>query len=236
VWVGAGNSWREGITENLWQTILPGSLSPWGNGVPLYFGMPIVDRPLRGEPGEGSGINQVLGNVFPDFRFSFSNNVQWKRLTLYALLDATMGHDIYNQGEQWGLFDFNSANFDNATRTVETAKPLGYGWRTGAGEGVGIGGFYDVLGPNNYSVEEGSFAKIRELSLTYRVGAVRGVGDWTVGFVGRNLFTFTNYSGYDPEVGATGGANNTGSGLINQVDAFGFPTLRTYTMSLSTRF
>jgi hypothetical protein len=83
-------------------------------------------------------------------------------------------------------------------------------------------------------VEDGSYAKFREVSLTYRVGAVRGVGDWTVGFVGRNLFTFTNYSGYDPEVGVNGG--QSASGLINQVDAFDFPTLRTFTLSLSTRF
>ena len=52
--------------------------------------------------------------------------------------------------------------------------------------------------------------------------------------IGRNVFTFTHYSGYDPEVGVDGG--NAGSGLINQVDAFGYPTLRTYTVSLSTRF
>jgi hypothetical protein len=46
--------------------------------------------------------------------------------------------------------------------------------------------------------------------------------------------TITNYTGLDPEVGA--GAGQTGSGLINQTDAFGFPTLRTFTFSLSTRF
>lgn len=234
VWVGEGNSWKDGITKNLWQTILPGSKSPFGDAVPLYFGMPIVDRPLRGQPNEGVGIQQVLGNVFPDFRFTFGNNLQYKKFTLYALLDGTIGHDINNQGEQWGLFDFNSDNFDNANRTVETAKPLGYGWRTGPSEAAGIGGFYDVLGVNNYSLEDGSFAKLREVSLTYRVGAVRGIGDWTVGLVGRNLLTFTKYSGYDPEVGAGGG--EVGSGLINQTDAFGFPTLRTYTFSLSTRF
>ena len=119
---------------------------------------------------------------------------------------------------------------------VASAKPIGYGWRTGPSEAAGIGGFYDVLGPNNYSVEDGSYAKLREVSLTYRVGAVRGIGDWTVGLVGRNLLTFTGYTGYDPETGSTGGGNATGSGLINQTDAFGFPTLRTYTVSLSTRF
>jgi hypothetical protein len=235
VWVGEGNSWRDGITRNLWQTYLPGGLSPWGNSVPLFFGHPIVDRPLRGEDGEGVGIQQILGNVFPDFRFTYSNNVTYKRFNLYALLDATIGHDINNQGEGWGLLDLASANFDQANRTVETAKPLGYTWRAGPSESTGTGGFYDVLGPNNYTVEDGSFAKVRELSLSYKVGAVRGVGDWTVGFVGRNLFTFTNYSGLDPEVGSTGGSGST-SGLINQTDAFGFPTLRTYTLSLSTRF
>ena len=60
------------------------------------------------------------------------------------------------------------------------------------------------------------------------------MGDWTVSLIGRNLFFFTNYSGYDPEVGVNGG--QAGSGLINQVDAFTYPTLRTFTFALSSRF
>lgn len=234
VWVGAGNSWRDGITRNLWQTVLPGSQSPWGNNVPLYWGMPIIDRPLRGQPDEGIGVQQILGNVFPDFRFGWSNTVTWRRLSAYTLLEGTIGHDIYNRGEQWGLFDFSSGNFDQSNRTVETAKPTGYGWRTGPSEGAGIGGFYDVLNANNYNVENGSYAKIRELSLSYNVGPVRGVGDWKIGFVGRNLATFTNYTGYDPETGQPGGT--TASGLINQADNFNFPTFRTYTLFLTSRF
>jgi hypothetical protein len=251
VWVGQGNSWRDGITRNLWQTQLPAcnltgaartpeaclaaGRSPFGSAL-LWFGHPIVDRPLAGQSGEGSGIQQPIGNVFPDFRFTWGNTLQYKRLGFYALFDGTMGHDIYNQGEGWGLLDYNSSYFDMAKKTVETAKPVGYGWRVGAGEGAGTGGFYDLLGPNSYVVEDGSYVKVRELSLMYRVGAVRGVGDWTLGIVGRNMFTFTNYTGYDPETGATGGTNEAGSGLINQVDAFGFPTLRTYTFTLTSRF
>jgi hypothetical protein len=230
VWVGAGNSWKDGITKNLWQTKLPAAASPWN--APLFFGHPILDRPLRGEVGEGVPIPRILGNALPDFRMTYGNNVQYKRLTLYALLDGTFGHDINNQGEGWGLLDFSSAQFDQASKSVEAAKPAGYTWR--ALEGGGTGGFYDILGPNNYNVEDGTYAKLREVSLTYRVGPVRGVGDWTLGLVGRNLMTFTNYSGYDPEVGVAGGAANLG--LINQVDAFDFPTLRQFTLSLSTRF
>ena len=243
VYVGAGNSWRDGITKNLWQTKLPAAQSPWN--VPLYFGMPIVDRPLRGQscsataplscPGETNGALHILGNTLPDFRLTWNNTVQYKRLTFYALLDGTYGHWIYNQGEQWGLLDFSSHNFDQAGTTVETAKPSGYSWRVGAPESSGAGGFYDFLGPNNYTTEKGTFTKVREISLTYRIGALKGIGgDWTAGVVGRNLFTFTNYSGYDPETGA--GAGTTGSGLINQTDNFGFPTLRRFTFTLSTRF
>jgi hypothetical protein len=134
--------------------------------------------------------------------------------------------------------DFASNYFDQAPKSVESAKPVGYGWRVGAPEGAGDGGFYDILGPNNYNTESGSYAKLRELSLTYRIGRVHGLGgDWTLGLIGRNVFTFTKYSGLDPEVGVDNfAANGAGSGLINQVDAFGFPTLRTYTVSLSTRF
>ena len=236
VWVGniggVANSYKDGITKNLWQTRLPIAQSPWG--YPLSFGHPIIDRPLVGQPGAQNGNNHILGNTLPDFRATYSNNLQYKRLSLYALFDGTFGHDVNNQGEGWGLLDFNSGYFDQAKQSVETAKPIGYSWRVGGSEGIGTGGFYDQLGPNNYNVEDASYVKLREVTLTYRVGAVRGVGDWTVGLVGRNLMTFTNYSGYDPEVGVSGGPS--GSGLVNQIDAFDFPTLRSFTFSLSTRF
>ena len=234
VWVGQGNSWKDGITKNLWQTKLSAADSPWN--FPLWFGMPIIDRPLRGQPGEGTGIQQIIGNVLPDFRFTYGNNVRYKRLTVYALLDGTIGHEINNQGEGWGLLDFSSHYFDQGGATVETAKPVGYSWRAGGSEAAGTGGFYDLLGPNNYNTESGSFAKVREVSVSYQLGKVRGIGDWTLGFTGRNLFTFTKYSGYDPEVGSTGGNNESGSGLINQVDAFDFPTLRQFTFTVTTRF
>jgi hypothetical protein len=253
VWVGAGNSWRDGITKNLWQTKLPAAKSPWN--VPLYFGMPITDRALTGQscttvgvpdgatspscPGSGVGANHIIGNTLPKFRLSWSNTVQYKRLNAYVLLDGTYGNYINNQGEQWGLLDFSSHQYDQSDNTVETAKPSGYGWRVGAPESSGTGGFYDVLGPNNYSVEKGSFTKMREASLTYHIGSIHAIGgDWTAGVVGRNLYTWTKYSGYDPETGAcqSTSACVTGSGLVNATDAFDFPTLRRFTFSLSTRF
>ena len=235
VWAGAGNSWKDGITKNLWQTKLSAANSPWN--YPLFFGHPIIDRPLRGEKGEGIGTNHILGNSLPNFRFGLNNTITWKKLTLYSLFDGTIGHKINNQGEGWGLLDMSSDYFDQGNKSVETAKPIGYGWRVGAPEGAGSGGFYDILGPNTFNVQNGSYIKMRELSLTYQLGkipGINGLGDWTVSAIGRNLLIITKYRGFDPEVGVSGG--QAGTGLVNQVDAFGFPTLRTFTFSLSTRF
>jgi hypothetical protein len=117
---------------------------------------------------------------------------------------------------------------------VDLAKPIGYYWRAGSPDNVGIGGFYDILGPTNYTVESTSYAKLRELSMAYNVGPVSGVGNWTVSLIGRNLFTITNYQGFDPEVGQAGGIAN--SAAINAVDAFGFPNTRSFTFALSTSF
>jgi TonB-linked SusC/RagA family outer membrane protein len=233
VWVGPGNTWKDGITKNLWQSKLAAANSPWN--YPLYFGHPIIDRPLRGETGEGVGKQHILGNTLPDFRMTYGNNIQYKKLSLYGLLDGTFGNYINNQAEGWGLLDISSAYFDQGDATVETGKPVGYGWRAGGSEGAGSGGFYDILGPNNYNVEKASYAKLREVSLSYRIGRIAAIGgDWTVGLIGRNMYTWTNYSGIDPEVGVTGG--QASSGLINGTDPGVYPNLRTFTFSFSTRY
>jgi hypothetical protein len=60
--------------------------------------------------------------------------------------------------------------------------------------------------------------------------------------VGRNLYTWTKYRGYDPEVGRAGGNLPTQTGsqfnnaALNGVDYFSFPNLRTFTLQVSTSF
>lgn len=233
VWVGAGNSWQDGITRNLWQTKLSVADSPWGTQ--HFFGHPIVDRPLVGQPGQNTGIRQIIGNTMPDYRLGFNTTLTWKKFTVYGLFDGTFGHELQNQAEGWGIFDHNAQSMDqNYSTPVTHAKVAGYSWRVGSPEGVGTGGLYDLLGPNNYNTETASYLKMRELNLSYRVGPIAGTGDWTLSLLGRNLFTITDYTGMDPETGVQGGS--LGSALVNGVDAFNFPTLRSFTFAVSTRF
>ena len=54
--------------------------------------------------------------------------------------------------------------------------------------------------------------------------------------IGRNLKTWTKYTGYDPETGATGTNLSSGSAALNAVDAYGFPNTRSITFQLSSSF
>ena len=250
VWVGAGNTPADGITKNLWQAKLPtnspfyssknaGQSDKLHPSVDLNWGMPIVIR-------DSVGIAKLLpmGSALPKYRFGISQTFRYKGLIAYALVDASIGRSVYNQGRGWAFLDFLSKDDDQSGKTVEDAKPLGYYYRAGAPDNTGLGGLYDILGPNSRMVEDASYKKLREASLGYHFGSIRGIaGDWTVSVVGRNLKTWTKYTGFDPEVGFGGvsgqggsGSNSSGSAVINAVDAFTFPNPRTITFSLSSSF
>src|SRR5687767_430812 len=257
VWVGAGNAPSEGITRNLWQSQLlktspfystksAGENGKMHNSVDVNWGMPMIMRDSTG------GVPlQPMGSALPKYRYAISQTFRFKNLTAYALLDAAIGRSVYNQGRGWAFLDFLSGDDEQTGKSVEDAHPLGYYYRAGLPDsGAGLGGFYDILGPNSAMVEDASYKKLREASIGYHIGVLPGInGDWTVSFVGRNLKTWTKYHGFDPEVGfgavsgsgantsTTGGqANASGSAIINAVDAFQFPNTRTFTFSLSTSF
>jgi TonB-linked SusC/RagA family outer membrane protein len=250
VWVGAGHTVGDGITQNLWQAKLPsnspfyttsnaGDATKMHPSVDINWGMPIVMR-------DSVGIARLLpmGNALPKYRWNISQTFRFRNFTAYALLDAAIGRSVYNQGRGWAFLDFLSKDDDQTGKTVEDAKPLGYYYRAGQPDNTGLGGLYDILGPNSRMVEDASYKKLREASVAYHIGDFPGLnGDWTVSLVGRNLKTWTKYTGFDPEVGfgavsgnGGSGSNSSGSAVINAVDAFTFPNTRTFTFSLSTSF
>ena len=252
VWVGQGHSWREGVTSNLWQAIRPGCLkngapitatgvtdclsrggtvnAPWGAPA-THWGMPTA---LRDSTAALAVV--PLGNTMPDYRVTMTHTVQWKRLNAYGLLDLSVGNRVFNMERQWLLADFMVREQDQDGKSVETAKPLGYYWRASAPANVGVGGFYDdgLIG-NNHTIEDGSYVKLREARVTYDVGLFPLVpGEWSVSLVGRNMYTWTRYSGWDPEAGLPGG--RTSSAAITTGGMFQYPPTRTFTVAVSARF
>jgi TonB-linked SusC/RagA family outer membrane protein len=231
VWVGEGNNPGMGITHNLWAAQLPAAQGPYG--LAMNWGMPILVR----DSATGTAERMPVGNALPDFRLGMSHAIEYRRLAIYGLVEGSFGRDVWNQGRHWSYLDFLSRDVDQGNKSLQDAKPIGYYFRTGPWDGFqGKGGFYDILSPSNQMVEDASFVKIREISASYRVGRVANLGDWSVSMIGRNLKTWTDYKGFDPEVGAGSSGGQSGSGLINAIDAFTFPQLRTFSFVLSTTF
>jgi TonB-linked SusC/RagA family outer membrane protein len=233
VWVGQGNQLTEGITRNLWRSRLELGQGPWGNRT--NWGMPLALRDST-----GAIANVPVGNAMPKYHWGLSQTVEFGRFNVYALLDAARGQKLFDVQRAWSLGDLQVQDVDQFGVSVETAKPIGYYWRQGpstsptAGSTAGIGGFYDVLGPNTYNTVDASYVKLREASITFNIGQFAGSGDWKIGFVGRNLKTWTDFEGFDPESGNTSGPLN--SAALTGVAGYRYPKMRTYTVQLSTSF
>ena len=210
----------------------------WGTDVDvaglgsIKWGTPISGYCIDATTGEQTQYCEV-GNTMPDYNMSFSTTVGWKGLTAYVLVDRSQGFSVYNQPLEWGFFKRATGIYDQDA-TAADKKPLGYfdAWYGAAGG----------LGPDNEFVEDGSFTKLREVSLSYQlpadfIAAVPGLNRFSsvaLNPQGRNLFTWTDYRGYDPEIGKTGG--DTGSSAIARVDGYTYPNFRTYTASLQFVF
>jgi hypothetical protein len=214
VWVGKDatgqpNRFTEGETEKLW-----GTTATIGT-INYRWGMPIT---LRDSTGSAAVVK--IGDGNPDFHFGISNSVGWRNLQLYALVDANVGGQVYNQTNQRMYQWAKSADVDQAGKAQELKKPIDY-----------YVSLYAVNDPTDYFVEEAGFVKLRELSLKYRLGALGpltrfGASDVSISLVGRNLLTWTDYKGYDPEVG----------GAITRLDSFEYPRYRTITGSFEITF
>jgi TonB-linked SusC/RagA family outer membrane protein len=222
VYVGAGNSYKDGFSKNLWGTSENG----------YDWGMPVKGVECETVDGEES-CNDFLniGNTTPDFTFSWSNTLRWRNLDFYFLLDWEQGTQIYNQTSQWAMREWKNSDADQVGKADELKKPVDY-----------YSAFYNVNATSSYFVEDGSYVKIREASLRYSFyedqiaslfgGRTLGLTQASINLIGRNLFTFTDYGGYDPEVGTGSG----GSSAIGRTDDYAYPNFRTITASIELIF
>jgi len=165
----------------------------------------------------GGTVQEVQkGDAAPDFSMGFSNSFTFGKFRLASLLDWSRGGDLVN-----------------ITMDVYDAF--------GTSPGLADGGLLratrnDQRGVSQY-VFDGSFVKLRELTLSYELPAAfsrrvfRGAGASRIEFGGRNLVTWTDYPGVDPE------ASNFGNQPISRfIDLAPFPPSRTFYFTLAASY
>ncbi len=172
---------------------------------------------------DGNALNQQIGDANPDFRLGFANNLTIGGFTIYALVDWKQGGDIYNLTNQWMFRDNIGAEMD--MHGVPEYKKKTYDYYQS---------IYNVASPSSHFVEDGTYVKLRELSIYYSLNLNKKFLKYLrVGVIGRNLITWTNYSGYDPEIGSTEGS---GDSTIQAWDDFSYPNFRTFSGSVEIKF
>lgn len=165
-----------------------------------------------------------IGNPFPDFTMGWSLSLTYGDLNFSMFTYASVGNDIYRAYER-------NANYSNKSRDV-------------LGRWTGPGSTNDARYPrysftdaNNNArasdryVEDGSFVKIKNIQLSYRlpVSLYRNIfDDIAVVLQVKNALTLTKYSGYDPEI--PGGILDTG------VDRGNYPIPRIYSAGIQLKF
>ncbi|WP_057937436.1 SusC/RagA family TonB-linked outer membrane protein [Algoriphagus resistens] len=179
----------------------------------------------------------ITGNAQPKFFGGFTNTLTYKGFDLQLFMQFSYGNEIWNAAGSYqeGMF----ANYfdDNNKATVEGR------WRSEANPGNGSipRASVDVsANRNNQSnssrfIEDGSYLRVKNLVLGYKLPQplierlnLRSVRLYAQA---QNLFTFTDYSGFDPEVNFDGTSNTTIG-----VDFYTFPQPRTYTFGANIGF
>jgi hypothetical protein len=148
-----------------------------------------------------------LGQPFPDHGGTLSADVTiLGRVRLYALVDGRYGNKLFNSTEQ-----FRCAPPRNTCRALNDKTVSLADQAAGAAS---------VKGTNAGYIEDGSFTKLREVSISYIApdAWARKFGATALSFsvAGRNLVTWTNYKGVDPELNEAGQNNFTTADFLTQ--------------------
>ena len=169
-----------------------------------------------------------IGNPNPDFVYGFNLSMKYKGLSLTALFNGVQGNQIANGNLlQMGTPEGNFPNI--------LAEAYEQAWRPDAQSNTYPRIGYTTNGAiaiTDRIIEDGSYLRLNNVTLGYDIPINSRILERLNIYVsGQNLFTWTNYSGFDPEI-----TNFLYTGLINGVDWNGAPNARNLLMGLNINF
>jgi TonB-linked SusC/RagA family outer membrane protein len=178
-----------------------------------------------------------IGYAQPDFIYGLTNTVGYKNFELNVFFQGIQGNDIFNASriETEGMYDSKNQNARVLNRWKSVGQITDVPRATGGS--AGVPGF-----PNDYNtavssrfVEDGSYLRLKAVTLSYKVGNDRlqriGFSRLTFYVTAQNLFTITNYSGFDPEV-----SQNSPNGPGMGIDYGTYPQARSFIFGVSADF
>ncbi|MBK7172090.1 MAG: TonB-dependent receptor [Bacteroidales bacterium] len=185
--------------------------------------------------GEADGIIDeadmtYIGSPIPDFTFGFTNTLSYKNFDMSIFIQGSQGAEIFN------FLKWQLEKMDNTTNNQLASVLDRY---TATNTDGNLPRFTTTNSNNSYMsdryIEDGSYVRIQNLTIGYRlpVNIIRHVKmtNLRVYASAQNLYTFTKYTGYDPEIGSY----DNGILLMN-VDQGHYPNPRTFTFGVNVEF
>lgn len=179
-------------------------------------GNPATGEPQRDASGQPTGtfLNKEIGNPNPDYIISFGANLNVKKFNLSVLFDGVQGVDVFDA-------DYRTrqgvGNGELAAKELTGELPRGYIWS-----------IYQIQG---FRVVDGSYIKLREVSLSYSFGKLNNFfNDLTINASGRNLYSWDKFTSYDPET------NSGGQSSVAKYNFGSIPIPKTYSLALKFQF
>jgi hypothetical protein len=169
-----------------------------------------------------------IGDPNPDFTYGLTNSLSYKGLSLVIFLQGSQGNDIYNASrmETEGMYDAKN----QSTRVLDRWRRPGQITPVPRATSA-----KDNLVASTRFVEDGSYLRLKTLTLSYNVSnkyfTKWGITRFQPYFTAQNLLTFTNYSGFDPEVNQYGS-----SALIQGIDWGTYPQSKSYVFGINVEF
>lgn len=170
-----------------------------------------------------------LGDPYPAFNASFINQISFKKMVFFGFqFDWVEGNNIYNQTKQWMYRDGIHRDYD---------QPITIDGQTEAYAAFYRGAYAvrQANGTKSYFMEDASFLRLRNLSLGLELTKLlklKKINSLQLTLSGRNLATFTKYTGMDPEV-SSGGTN---SAWDRAVDHNTIPNVKSYQVGLKISY
>ncbi|MGF6846530.1 TonB-linked SusC/RagA family outer membrane protein [Chitinophaga sp. W3I9] len=192
------------------ETVIPGSGSRTG-------GVKVADLD---KDGQITGADQrITGDANPSYIFGFSSNFSYGHFDLSFFLSGVQGNKIFNLSRY--TFENGLGGRNVLSGMVDRWSPTNPGNEYASGF---QGGRIPV---SDRFVEDGSYIRMKNITLGYKLPAVKYISNARLYVSCNNLFTITNYSGYDPEVNSFGGSN-TQIGVDNLV----YPMAKSFIVGL----
>ena len=200
----------------------------WGykaEGVDPETGM-MRYQDLNGDGKINSSDKQYIGNANPWFTFGMTNTISWKGLSLSFLITSSIGNDIYNASRIEMVGMYNGAN-----QITDVLRR----WKVpGQITDIPKAGELDNLRASTRWVEDGSYLKIKNITLSYDIVHPKlkkaNIARIQPYITLDNMITFTNYSGYDPEMSQYTSATSMG------IDWGTYPNVKTVTFGVNIDF